>query len=338
MHGHLPGQAVPQTLAATDVDGGVATGGMYAIEISSSGNRFLGVQPTADDFTPGTITLTVTNNTGGDLLTFTLAYTRWVRNDQNRGNSWDVLVSSDGQNYISLPDFMFTSSSSADPQPTFQSQQLSTTVTLPTPVAGGSDFYIRWETDDVNGSGSRDEFGIDDIQLTNAVLPIRLVSFTGKIVRGLATLTWETSSESNLDHFTIEKSLDNGLTFFHLTNRLASGSRKQSATYQVVDRSRMAASTIYKLSTVELDGSIFPQALVQLHSGQANWNLFPTVVEKSLTVTTNGPTELLIFSLNGQLINSIVISGIHKMDVSHFESGLYLVRRSTGQFRSFIKS
>jgi hypothetical protein len=46
--------------------GGVGTGGFYSFTVGTGNNAF-GVQPTSSDFTPGTITLKIHNNTGSTI-------------------------------------------------------------------------------------------------------------------------------------------------------------------------------------------------------------------------------------------------------------------------------
>ncbi|MEM6528949.1 MAG: hypothetical protein AAF653_11695, partial [Chloroflexota bacterium] len=69
--------------------GGISTGGVYAFEVSS-GNTALGVQPTGSDFTPGAITLKVTNDTGSALTSIVVSYTVYFFNDQVRSNSFNL--------------------------------------------------------------------------------------------------------------------------------------------------------------------------------------------------------------------------------------------------------
>jgi hypothetical protein len=47
----------------------------------------------------------------------------------------------------------------------------SRTTSIPVAIAPGGFFYIRWSGNDVGGSGSRDEFGLDDINITATFAP-----------------------------------------------------------------------------------------------------------------------------------------------------------------------
>jgi hypothetical protein len=145
-------------------EGGVSTGGVYAFtNVGASGNTILGVQPTADDFTPGTFTLRIQNTTGNVISDVYIAYQIWYRNDQGRSNSLNFQYSLDDSAYTSVGDFDFTTPAGADALG-WQSVSRSQTFTGIN-LANNAFLYLRWIGDDVGGSGSRDEYGIDNIEV-----------------------------------------------------------------------------------------------------------------------------------------------------------------------------
>jgi len=145
--------------------GAVATGGVYAFN-RGGGNIALGVQPTADDFTPGRFILRLTNTTGQDMTGFELGYELLVRNDQGRGNSFNVNYLINGDPFAAgPPGTSLSTSTSVD-----ASDLLGLTTLLnfgPTIITdallNGQYLDLIFFGDDVSGSGSRDEFGIDNI-------------------------------------------------------------------------------------------------------------------------------------------------------------------------------
>ncbi|MGS4920210.1 MULTISPECIES: ExeM/NucH family extracellular endonuclease [Mameliella] len=148
----------------TDADGGVSTGGAYAFEVG--GNTFLGFQPTGSDMTPGTITLKITNTTGAPISSLDLAYDIMVNNDQARANTLNFAWSLDDATYTPVALLDYTSAEAADALG-FQTVARSTTLTGFT-LQDGESIYLQWQTDDVSGSGSRDEIGLDNIVVTAA--------------------------------------------------------------------------------------------------------------------------------------------------------------------------
>ncbi len=144
--------------------GGVTTRGLYAFEVGTS-NYALGFQAIGSDFTPGTITLKITNNTGKVVTDLAIAYNIWEYNDQERSNSLNFSHSADNSTYTDISGLNYTTTQAADASPAWASTNKSTTISGLN-IADGVSYYIRWSSDDVGGSGSRDEIAIDDIEIT----------------------------------------------------------------------------------------------------------------------------------------------------------------------------
>ncbi len=141
-----------------DVGGGVSTGGVYAFDTGS--NIIFGVQPAGSDFTPGEITLKVTNTTGSTITSLDVAYDIFFNNDQPRANSLNFAFSTDDVTYTPVSILDFTTPEASDDG--FQSVGRSTTISGLN-LADGADLFLQWQGDDVSGGGSRDEYGIDNI-------------------------------------------------------------------------------------------------------------------------------------------------------------------------------
>ncbi len=143
--------------------GGVTTGGLYALTLS--GNPALMVQPGSSDWNPGTITLRFINNTGSTLEELAISYDLLVLNNEDRSNSFNFLYSTDNLAYTAVPALNYTSVALRDipaSQVTVPQSTIITGLTIPS----GAFVYLRWAGADVGGSGSRDEFSLDNISLT----------------------------------------------------------------------------------------------------------------------------------------------------------------------------
>jgi hypothetical protein len=162
-----------QTTAGTDYTRGtttaaVTTGGIYAFGTT---NRMLMIQPGGSDFAPGTMTLKIQNTTGAAVSTWDLAYDLYVRNDQLRSNSFNFSYSTNNTSYLTTglvaadPLFAYTSTAAAG---TDTGLNLIGTpmASIAATVENNEFLYIRWSSADVGGSGSRDEFAIDNLYVT----------------------------------------------------------------------------------------------------------------------------------------------------------------------------
>ena len=161
-----------QTTASTDYtrgidDGVVTTGGFYGFDVDATAgtDRTLGLQLGNGDFAPGTLTLRLQNTSGSTITDFDFDYELWVINDQGRSSSFNPSHSSDNSSYTNLSSLNYTSGTTSTGT-SWVLNSMSTTISGLT-WANNDYYYLRWSSDDIGGSGSRDEFGLDDISLSN---------------------------------------------------------------------------------------------------------------------------------------------------------------------------
>ena len=145
--------------------GGESTGGIYSFDVGS-GNTSLGFQPAGSDFTPGTAVLRIKNTTGSTITSLDISYTVWVLNNEDRSNSFNFAHSSNGSSFTSIPSLDYTSPAAASGSPTWVSVNRSTSLTGLN-ILNNAYYYVRWESDDVGGSGNRDEFALDDVLISS---------------------------------------------------------------------------------------------------------------------------------------------------------------------------
>jgi len=169
--------------------GGVTTGGFYGFDVSNGGtaDRALGLQPVGDDWTPGTITLRLQNQTGGTLTALDISYTIYVLNNAARGNTFNFAHSGDDSSYSSVGSLDFTSAAAADGSPAWVATPRSTSLTGLS-IPNNAFYYLRWSGDDAGGSGSRDEFALDDIAITAVPEPGATVVTGAGLLLGLAAV------------------------------------------------------------------------------------------------------------------------------------------------------
>ncbi len=150
------GTNVSNDYARGSTNSGTSQGGIYEY------NNSLWIQPTGSDFTSGTATMIVCNDTGNTIDSLELSFDILILNDQNRANKFDFSYSLDGTNYTELPTMSATSiAAPTDMLDVF----LKNTKLYNLNMLPDACFYLRWTGGDVSGSGSRDEFGLDNIML-----------------------------------------------------------------------------------------------------------------------------------------------------------------------------
>jgi len=95
-------------------------------------------------------------------------------NDQNRSSSLNLSYSYDNINYFDVPVFDFASIEIADPFPSWGVTNKSGVISGFN-IKTGSYLYLRWVTDDISGTGSRDELALDDITVNANVTTSTIV-------------------------------------------------------------------------------------------------------------------------------------------------------------------
>lgn len=184
--------------------GGVGTGGVFAFDTGL--NRVLGIQPGTDDFTPGAIRLRLVNASAATQTTLNIAYKIWYRNDQDRASYLHLAYSLDCTTFVPVPAVDFATPALRDSTPAWQSTARGITLTGLS-IAGGAALCLEWSGDDAGGTGSRDEYGIDDVSVSAPTL-VELLSYTATVTGGRVTLTWETAVEVDNAGFAIQRALD----------------------------------------------------------------------------------------------------------------------------------
>lgn len=258
----------------SDVDGGVSTGGVYAFEVgAASGDFNLGFQPGGSDVTPGSLDIVITNS-GSDTNTFDISYNIEFNNNEGRANSLTLEYSTDGgATFVQVSAFDFTTPEAADANG-FTSVARSGTVTLDTTISNGGSFILRFATDDVSGSGSRDEIAIDDISVITAA-PVAAAS----------------PGNFSINDVSLDEG-DSGVTNFVFTV-IRSGGSDGVAT---VDFS-VSASSGSAVDASDFDGGVFPSGTVSFADGETAQTITIAVTgdidieaDESFDVTLGNPT------------------------------------------------
>lgn len=160
-------------------EGGETTGGFYGFDVDNTAgttNRALGVQPGANDWTPGEFVLRLQNNTGQTITKMSVSYSVIVYNDEGRSNSFNFSHSPNDSEWTSVSAHDFASPGTADGSPQWVSTRMSNDLTGLS-IADGNRFYLRWRGTDLGGEGSRDEFALDDVRLDHIPEPATFALF-----------------------------------------------------------------------------------------------------------------------------------------------------------------
>jgi hypothetical protein len=176
-----------------------------------------------------------------------------------------------------------------------------------------------------------------------APLPIDLLSFEAKC-NGYVNITWSTATETNNDHFTLEKSTD--VTNWDLVANI-SGARNSNSVinYQYTDENSLGGISYYRLSQTDFDGKneIFdPVAVVCTATLSDDIIMYPIPFNEELNIQyfnlNEKKTLVKVYNMTGKIILTKYFevtqgSNLVTIDLQNLASGLYYVEFSSGNSR-----
>ena len=154
----------------------------------------------------------------------------------------------------------------------------------------------------------------------NGSLPVTLVSFSGNLQNGVASLQWSTGVEDNFSHFEIEKSAD-GLSFQPEGEVFAKGGNS-SYSFSIPQSETTA---YYRMKIMDNDGGGKYSNIIRLsQSSSSNVTLYPNPATVYINVTVAKAGVLSIYDAGGRLMKmQTVQSGVNNIDVSALGAGVY---------------
>jgi|AntRauTorckE5430_2_1112549.scaffolds.fasta_scaffold00471_9 hypothetical protein len=330
--GQLNGAVFTTSVTGADLargtsTGGETTGGIYAFTVAT-GNVALGIQPGGDDFTPGFFTLALYNQSGTAIVPsdmIAVSYTIYTYNDRDRSNSFDFSYSTDNAAFTNVAALDYVTPPTADGSPAWVATTRNTTITGLS-VAVDAPFYIRFDTDDVSGGGSRDEIAIDDISVDIlSILPVTLTALTAERQGKTTMVKWSTATESGNSHFVVERSQD-GRAFTEVGRINGAGDSYGIINYDFTDQAPASGDNYYRLRQVDLTGafSLYGPAMVSFE--REGLTAYPNPVANRLFLSGASETSrTTILDLNGRVLSSKLISG-DGIATDNLAPGTYLLR------------
>lgn len=178
--------------------------------------------------------------------------------------------------------------------------------------------------------------------VTGSLLPVDLISFTGKNEKGEVILNWVTASELNNDRFEVEHSQD-GKEFLRIGELSGKGTTNNKNKYQFVHSNPSSASNYYRLKQIDYDGKYEYSQVISVNSIYTDNQiqiLGNPVVDQVLRFRYSGQlsTNIQLSKMSGQQFLSKEISttsGVFELGVDELPAGMYLLKVN-GFVRRFI--
>ena len=172
-------------------------------------------------------------------------------------------------------------------------------------------------------------FYIGSIDPSSTALPITLLSFTASPVNGSVRLDWETTSEINNDHFTIQRSR-NSVDWESIKVVPGAVNSSVNVKYSEYDESPYQGVSYYRLQQTDRDGKTSFSPIVSVKIGQsASINVYPNPTADHIWITTigSGRLNVVLYNNNGRRINvPLSVNGNSaRLDVGTLSAGTYFV-------------
>ena len=155
-------------------------------------------------------------------------------------------------------------------------------------------------------------------------------------------MTWRTESETNNNHFVVEKSID-GRVFSNIGTVKGNGTTIATHTYIFTDAAPYNAVSYYRLNQVGNDGKTTLSKVIAIRQsiGKNNFKVYPNPTTAVLTIEHTPSVETLeIVNPLGQVVKTIQVNAESlQTDITTTEltNGIYFLRVNQSEMIRFVK-
>ena len=156
--------------------------------------------------------------------------------------------------------------------------------------------------------------------LVTDILPVKLISFSGKRNADISELSWKTASEHNTARFRIEFS--STASNFQNAGVVVASRDPNGSNYSFQHHFNTNSDLYYRLAIEEDDGQIAYSSIIRLSSRKNGIKIYPTVINNGiLNIQTEKPAyKLQIISANGAMVFRKELNGVYRNNNYFFTS------------------
>jgi len=160
-------------------------------------------------------------------------------------------------------------------------------------------------------------------------LPVELLSFNAKPENDFVNITWATTSETNNNYFTIEKSKDVN-TFEMVVNTAGAGNSNTILNYSAKDKEPYSGVSYYRLKQTDFDGKFSYSDIVKVDFEKSQGvTIYPNPFSTFAAIIINDASqinnyELRIYNVLGTVVmNTILTEQNTAIETSILPAGIY---------------
>jgi len=150
----------------------------------------------------------------------------------------------------------------------------------------------------------------------NKTLPVKLISFSGRLNGARVDLNWVTANELNTKHFEVERGSD-GRNFTKIATVAAKGNSSTATSYDLVDPAPLKGVNYYRLKIIDIDGKFeYSQiVIIRIEDGiqlvtKVAPNPFTGKIDVYLTLTHNTMVDFRFIDINGRIVFTKSVKGL----------------------------
>jgi hypothetical protein len=178
-----------------------------------------------------------------------------------------------------------------------------------------------------------------------AAFPVSLSNFSAEAQGKRTHLHWETATETDNDHFQIERSVA-GSVFTPIATVSGIGNSTSTQSYEAWDESPSAGINYYRLKQVDVDGTAtyFNTLSVSFASDRplalVNCNVISQNVQLTYYAASGGRYEVMVVDMAGRVLHQDAVTfteGLNEVSFDTPASGIIVSMLSNGKQRSVDK-
>jgi hypothetical protein len=154
------------------------------------------------------------------------------------------------------------------------------------------------------GRGARGQIRIT--YTASTPLSTELIDLSIKVIKASWNkINWQTASEINNAHFSIERS-SNGIAYLEIGAVSGHGTTNETINYEFIDKSPFSGTNYYRLKQFDFDGKFdYSKVISVIFVNKNGVQLYPTIVNQEVWLKLDKATDesgsIQIYNINGQL-------------------------------------
>jgi Secretion system C-terminal sorting domain len=156
-------------------------------------------------------------------------------------------------------------------------------------------------------------------------MPVALTRFQAEMRNTGVALAWNTASESDNSHFSVERSAN--MNSWTSVGKVAGAQFSETATnYSYLDSKPLSGKSYYRLAQVDVNGNIEYSPVVSVQQNKTVVSIYPNPVTDRVYVALEvGATMFILNSTGQQVMNQLLTESIW-IDLSALPQGVYHIQ------------